>query len=279
MATKATETEFNLVRVSPESVTVWIIGRTPLIHNRLAEKARRELLLPRGRLTAADKAGNLKHDPLSEFRSSIHHDGKRLTLPSSMVKGAICRAALDTEGTRKTEVGRLTWVESPDPTLYGVPQLLMSPVRSADMNKTPDIRTRAIFPAWCAEVTVSFIRPRMTERNVVTLLHNAGFTCGVGDWRQEKGNGNYGSFELTSDLSLVESIINAGGWEQQLAAMENPAFYNAESQELFDWFSLEAVRREKNLESKQSKAKVKGNGAHPVPGSEAVSEEGHPLNG
>jgi len=79
MATKATETEFNLVRVSPESVTVWLIGRTPLIHNRLAEKARRELLLPRGRLTAADKAGNLKHDPLNEFRSSIHHDGKRLT--------------------------------------------------------------------------------------------------------------------------------------------------------------------------------------------------------
>lgn len=250
--------EITLVQAAPDTVSVWILGKTPFISNRLAEKARQELLLPRGRLSTAEKASNLKHNPLVEFRSSMHRGKDKLFIPSGMVKGAIRTAALDTEGTKKTEVGRLVWVEGQELTIYGIPQLLMSVVRSADMNRTPDIRTRAIFPRWCVQVNVSFVRPKMTSRNVVTLLHNAGLTCGVGDWRPEKGNGSYGQFTLTDDKNPeVISLVENEGWDAQQEAIERPKFYDLDSEDLFDWFSLEASKREKAVEQKTIEAEVK----------------------
>lgn len=51
-------------------VQVGILGLTPYLHNRMAEKAKHELLLPKGRKNAAERASSLKHDPVEEFRSS-----------------------------------------------------------------------------------------------------------------------------------------------------------------------------------------------------------------
>ena len=70
MAVKTQETEINVTKVNKGIVTCHILGTSPIILNRMSEKVRHELLLPKGRKTAADKAGTLKHDPLSEFRSS-----------------------------------------------------------------------------------------------------------------------------------------------------------------------------------------------------------------
>ena len=95
-------------------VQVWLRGRTPLIYNRLAAKARRELLMPKGKKTTADKQQNLKHNPLAEYRDSMSmragKDGPtRLVLPSPAIKGSMATAALETKGTNKTQIGRLVW--------------------------------------------------------------------------------------------------------------------------------------------------------------------------
>ncbi len=44
----------------------------------------------------------------------------------------------------------------------------MSVVRSADIGKTPDIRTRAILPAWAARITVTYVTPKLTANAVLT---------------------------------------------------------------------------------------------------------------
>lgn len=230
------------------SIKVWLKGRTPLIFNRLATKAKRELLCPRGRKTTAEKQQTLKHDPMTEYRDSMgKRAGKgptRLTFPSPGVKGSMATAALETKGTNKTQIGRLLWVEGYSCDVYGVPELFMAAVRSADMNKTPDIRTRAILREWCMPVTIKYVKPQLGDKTIMQLLSNGGIIIGIGDFRQEKGKGNFGQYEVATEAECKE-IIKAGGMKAQDAAIKNPVCFDSDSEELLAWFQEEVAQRGK----------------------------------
>jgi len=240
------------IEVAPLTVgrmTVWIRGITPLICNRMAEKAKRTLILGGGKKTKAEKEQTLKHDPESEFINSMTRrvvDGPtRVLFPAPAVKGAMSTAALETKGTNKTQIGRLAWVEGYSLDVYGIPQLLMSVVRSADMNKTPDIRTRAIFAQWCAPVTICFIKPQLGEQTIIQLLSNAGIIIGIGDFRQEKGKGNYGQFSVVSEAECKD-IVKTGGMKHQDAALKNITCFDDESAELLAWWTAEVKKSGKD---------------------------------
>jgi hypothetical protein len=127
--------------------------------------------------------------------------------------------------------------------IYGVPQLLMSVVRSADIKQTPDIRTRAIIPEWCCEVTIRFAQPLMTAKQIATLLHAGGILCGIGDWRQEKGSGSFGQFRLCRATDAdYKRIIREGGCAAQDRALEKFDCYDDESQEQLAEYSAELIR-------------------------------------
>ena len=152
-------------------------------------------------------------------------------------------AALDLPGTKKTEIGRLTWVVGTHVALYGVPELLMSVVRSADINKTPDIHTRAIVPAWACMVTVRFVQPKLTATAIANLMAAAGVIAGVGDFRQEKGKGNFGQFRLVNpDDAEFRKIVAEGGRVAQDEALLNYRCHDEETEELLDWYSAEVIR-------------------------------------
>lgn len=230
------------------SVTVWLKGRTPLICNRMAAKAMRDLLCPKGRKGKAEREQTLKHDPLSEFRNSMNlrvgTGPTRIVFPAPAVKGAMATAALETKGTNKTQIGRLVWVEGYSLDVYGVPELHMSVVRSADMNKTPDVRTRAILREWCLPVTVKFVQPQMSEAAIFQLLCNGGIIVGIGDFRQEKGKGNFGQFDVVTEADC-KSIVKSGGMKAQDAAIKEAKCYDADAEELLGWFNAEVDRRGK----------------------------------
>ncbi len=226
-----------------------ILGASPLILNRMSQKAKRELLMPKGRKSAVEKATSLKHNPIDEYRASAYTlkaDGAPtyLAILSTSFKGAMATAALDLPGTKKAQIGRLTYVNGDYVGIYGVPQLFMSVTRSADMNKTPDVRTRAIVPQWACRLSVTYIQPLMRPQAVGNLLAAAGMSVGVGDWRPEKGKGNYGQFEIVSmDDDRFKAIIASGGREAQIAALDNPTCYDDETTELLTWFDEELGRR------------------------------------
>ncbi len=139
-----------------------IVGLTPFLHNRMSEKARHELLMPRGRKNAAERASTLKHDPVEEFRASMYRLAEddaptQAAMMASAFKGAMMTAALDLPGASKAQIGRLVWVEGHYIPIWGDLKLHMSVTRSADMAKTPDIRTRAITPEWAAIITISSV--------------------------------------------------------------------------------------------------------------------------
>jgi hypothetical protein len=248
MAKKSEQVDVEIIEIKRGEVRVCMVGSSPLILHRLSEKARRELLMPKGKKTAADKASNLKHDPMREFRDSAHllnAPAKTLLgIPTTAFKGAMMTAALDMPGLKKTEVGRRIFVKDQYVEVYGIPKLHMCAVRMADMARTPDIRTRVIVPEWAAVISVCYASPIVKQADVVNLIAAAGFVAGVGDFRSEKGKGAYGQFELTGETDArFKRIVKEGARAAQVEAMTNPEPYDEDTRELFDWFMAESAKR------------------------------------
>lgn len=246
---KATnEAEIVVQPLGVSSIKLRIIGVTPLFQNRMANKAKRSLLVGGGKKTKAEKA-QIKHSPLDEFRDSaeiIPSGPTALGLRVVAVKAAMATAALETPGLSKSSVQRLIFMPGDHAALYGIPQLRMDVVRSADINKTPDVRTRAFLPKWGTEIDIQFVVPQLSAASVISMLGNAGVLVGVGDFRQEKGKGAFGSFRVideSRDDPEWNDLVANHGREQQLAALNDPDYANDETDELMEFFHSEVRRR------------------------------------
>lgn len=230
-------------------ITLRMIGNTPLYFNAMSAKAKRSLLLGGGKKTAAERK-DIKHDPEQEFRDSVYRMQAGETLlgfPAPGVKGAMATAALETKSVTKTSVNRLIFMPEQRIRIWGRPLLKMDVVRSADMNKTPDVRTRAYLPRWCATVDIAFVTPTLSVHSVVSLLSNAGVIVGIGDFRQEKGRGSFGCFSVAGDdlgdWADTWAEITAEGRAAQEDAMANPECADDDTLALMDILKDERVRR------------------------------------
>lgn len=248
MATKTNE-NLQIDALKQGRVTLRMIGTTPFYFNAMSVKAKRTLLIGGGKKTAAEKK-ELKHDPEAEFRDSVYRLPNGPTLlgfPAPGVKGAMATAALETAGVTKTSVQRLIFLPQQKINIWGKPYLKMDVVRSADMNRTPDVRTRAFLPRWCAEVDIAFVSPTLSYHSVASLLTNAGIVCGLGDFRQEKGKGSFGTFavfgEEMGDWQGEWDAITAEGRAVQEAAMSAPEYADQETADLMDMLGDERVKR------------------------------------
>lgn len=245
--TKKTESaEISIVTLIEGEMKFCILGTSPLVFNRLPEKARRELLFPQPK-TAASKAANMKHDPIAEFRASPYRmlNPKAPTVLAvlpTMFKQAMGTAALCTPGAKRTDIDRMVRVDWENLPVYGVPKVFCAITRSADMNRTPDVRTRAILPEWACRFTVRFEKPILRDQTIADLLQAAGRVSGICDWRQEKGSGSFGAFKLVSENDKDFQRILKMGREEQEDALENWVAYDQDTAELLSWFNVTATK-------------------------------------
>ena len=250
MATKkasVSNESITIIEIQRGRLDMYIVGTTPIILNSMSSKVHQELLLPKAKKNAADKASTLKHDPYQEFRDSIYRlESIRETLigfPATGFKACMRNAAVDLPGSSKAQIGRLTYVPGDYIEIFGRPQLLMSITRSADINKTPDVRTRAIISEWCCKVTVVYTQPLIKQQAVVNLMAAAGVMQGVGDWRPEKGKGDYGQFQLVGQNDKDFKRISKIARKEQEAAMLEAVPYDEETNKLLRWFDDESKAR------------------------------------
>lgn len=249
MATKKAETGLHIDALKQGRVTLRMIGTTPLYFNAMSIKAKRTLLIGGGKKTAAQKR-EIKHNPEEEFRDSVYRQSEGDTLlcfPAPGVKGAMATAALETPGVTKTTVQRLIFLPQQKISVWGKPYLKLDVVRSADINKTPDIRSRAFLPRWCAEVDLAFVTPTLSLHSVVSLLQNAGTIVGIGDFRQEKGRGSYGTFAVAGDdlgdWSDYWAELMGEGRLVQEAALDVPEFADDDTAALMEIIDEERLVR------------------------------------
>jgi hypothetical protein len=217
----------------------YVLGSTPLIMNRLSEKAKRELMYPSAPKTRADKATKLKHDPVAEYRAAayLNSDSTRPAYfhgPAAWFKKALSNAGLDMPGAAKAKLERLTAVTSTQIDIFGLPSLSATPVR--DARGTPDIRFRPIFAEWACIVQIDYISSLLREQDISALFAAAGLIVGVGDNRPQKG-GAFGKFRLVApDDADFQRVLSEQGRVAQEAAFWTPPYFDAESEELTTWF-------------------------------------------
>lgn len=235
-------------------VKLRMMGTTPLYFNSMSSKAMRDLLVGAGKKTAAQKK-EIKHNPEQEFRESVYkkqHGETLLCFPAPGVKGAMATAALETDGITKSSVQRLIFLPETHIQIWGKPQLKIDVVRSADMNKTPDMRTRAYLPRWCAEVDIAFVQPTLSVYSIASLLTNAGSVVGIGDFRQEKGRGSFGCFHVLTEDSMGDyqedwDSLMLEARDVQQEALDNPEYADPDTEGLMQFMQEERARRDITL--------------------------------
>ena len=167
------------------------------------------------------------------------HPHSNVLFPAMAIKGAMQTAALVTEGIKKTEVQRLVFLPDEMIPIFGVPKLRMGVMRSADIARTPDVRTRAYFPEWATQLEIRFSTPSLSKKGIISLLHNAGLMVGIGDERQEKGKGSAGTFSVGTDDVPAALLDRNAQWE----AIQTPIPFDADSEELLAAFDAEVEAR------------------------------------
>lgn len=242
MAAKTQSTTISIKPLDRRVMQATIVGTTPLIVNKMAAKARHTLLIGGRKKTAAERA-EIKHDPESEFLQSMYlEEGfdahSMIKFPVVAFKAAMATAALVTPGMKKAEAQRLIFIPNEFAPIYGVPRLRMDVVRSSDIARTPDIRTRAEFAEWATTFSVYYVEPMLSMAGMTNLMINAGLVAGVGENRQEKGKGAFGSF-TTAD-AVPDSLLDL---EAQRSAIAAPQPANEETAELLAEYGAELARR------------------------------------
>ena len=167
-------------------------------------------------------------------------EGTDIVFPAMALKSAMATAALVVAGVRKTDVQRLVYIRDEFVPVYGVPRIRMDITRSADINKTPDVRTRAYYREWATEITVEFIRPMLSNTAIMALLYNAkrgvrhrGLSASEGQRLVAR------TFYPTTD-SIPAALMDRAA---QAAALSAPKHDNEETKELLAVFGVAVEAR------------------------------------
>ena len=211
-------------RIASKAYAITIVGMTGLYLHKMSQKAQRDLLLGGKKKTAAEKQ-TIKHDPIQEFRNSMYFsrdrsDDAAVFFPAMAIKRAMRTIAVEIDGVKGTQIDRLVYMPAEYIHLVGAPILRMDVTRSSDIGRTPDVRTRAYLPTWGTQFTIHAAHPQFSEATIQALLANAGQFIGIGDNRQERGKGSFGTFMVTE--GFPESLSVSGNKDRQVEAWEHP---------------------------------------------------------
>lgn len=192
-------TAISLSRIEREAVSIPITGTAPLIVHRFDEKAKAMMLEAQQSKTRAKKEPK---DPVAAFEASKYllPDG-RDGFPAVGFKAAIVGAARLFDGISMVQVKQLVRVVGEGPQQL-VPLDAADPMMREDTVRvgmgTADLRYRAQYHPWRAELVVQFVPSQISVESVLALV-DAGGIGGVGEWRPSspKGaTGSYGTWEV-----------------------------------------------------------------------------------
>ena len=198
MATKkavVTDT-IEIPRIEIERFVIPIVGDSSLIMHKWSEKAKKEMLDKQMKVA---KGGREAKDPERDFQECIYYDTDGdYAFPSVAFKNAAVSACRFTDGTKMTVARGAFHVEGEFVKVEN-----SAPVPREDMVRvgmgTADIRYRAEFPNWKANIRVSYNKRALSREQIVNLFNLAGFGVGVGEWRPEK-NGSFGRFHVGTEV-------------------------------------------------------------------------------
>lgn len=190
------------IQIAPpniETLTLPIVGKTPLIVHRFDEKSRAQMLDKQMKKAKAPKQAK---DPKDCYQRSkyIMEDG-RDGFPAVGFKAAAVRAAKLVDGITMTDARQMFFVvgDGRTPTGEECVAITGEPSMREDVCRvsggTADLRYRAEYRDWSVDLTIEYDADAVSAEVIVNLFARAGFSVGVGEWRPEK-SGRNGTFEI-----------------------------------------------------------------------------------
>ena len=194
MATKkstAVEVEsIEALRIDKRTVTLRLVGDSPLICHKWSEKAKKEML---DKQMKKAKTAKVAKDPARDYEESLYQTEQGYGFPCVAFKSAAVGACRFTEGVKMTVARGAFHVVGELAEIEGKPSMREDMVRVG--MGTADIRYRGEFKAWATTLTITYNAAALSVEQIVNLYNLAGFGIGVGEWRPEK-DGSYGRFHV-----------------------------------------------------------------------------------
>ena len=197
------DAQVEIHKIDAETISVPIVGTTPLIVHRFSEKAKQMMLdNMQGR-----KSPKESKDPKAEYDAAFYRlkDGrygfpvigfKSATVGGARFYGHVTMTGLKQSMFFRGEVGKdgqqLAAIE-------GDPHMREDVVRVG--RGGTDLRYRPEFPEWRTRLTVVYVRSALTRGSVLSLIDAGGLGVGVGEWRPER-DGDFGCYKIDPTLEI-----------------------------------------------------------------------------
>lgn len=209
MAKKSESISIAVPQINLQTLRVKVIGTSPLIIHKFAEKTKKEILDKQmGNKTKAKP----KRNPIKDFMESLYwlteeptehteeafekalKEGARFGFPATGFKQSAVSAGYRAKITKdRVSVMGAFYIEGEFVEIKGTPQIREDMVRL--QKSSADLRYRGEFKEWEAEMTVKYNADVLSATELVNLFNYGGFACGVGEWRVEK-EGQYGMYRV-----------------------------------------------------------------------------------
>jgi hypothetical protein len=190
-------------RIEAVTIRVPIIGTSPLIVHRFAEKAKRQMLdAMTGRKTLKEPK-----DPVADYEGAFYlTTAEEYGFPATAFKQATVGGARFYGSSVTMTALRQSIFFGGVPgdgmsltPIDGEPQMREDVVR---VNRGgTDLRYRPEFQQWSAVLTVTYVKAMLTKNSLLSLIDAGGMGVGVGEWRPEKG-GDFGTFRIDPDRAI-----------------------------------------------------------------------------
>lgn len=182
-------------------VSIPIVSISPLICHKFSEKAQKQI-----EQKQSGAAKNKKHairDPEDDFNGARHisplgWDG----FPAAGFKASMIRGAkmigMEMKSTQTSFFINADCQETQLVRIHGEPRMRTDMVRVG--MGSADIRYRPEYVDWFAELNIEFNQGMISIDQIYQLVKAAGYGCGIGEMRPEKGKFNYGRFKLANEI-------------------------------------------------------------------------------
>ena len=229
MATKAKQEVVEIKEFDIRTVNIRIRGTSPLIMHKWSEKAKKMILDTQTEETKIKKkhekkipaldfinsaywltkepTGDSDEECIANFEKAVQ-EGARWGFPATAFKQAAIMAAsrngLDMKGTQ-IRASFFIRGEGPDQLVEikgSVPHIREDMVRVGGITKAADIRHRAQFDEWYADLVIDYNKGGViTLEQIVNLINLSGFCGGVGEFRPER-NGSFGTYKVEAQTEV-----------------------------------------------------------------------------
>ena len=196
--------EITIPAINIQLFNIKIVGDSPLIVHAWDDKAKQMMLDKQ--MKKATKGKEVRN-PFMEYVKSLYWlsempenptqediENAKFGFPTVAFKSAAVDAGFQAGLTKNKTISRGAFH-----VLGDMVEINGTPIMREDMVRigmgTADLRYRAEFKQWSANLTIRYNANVMSIEQIINLFNVGGFACGIGEWRPSK-DGSYGMFHV-----------------------------------------------------------------------------------